>query len=691
MKLAHQLGLVACTLCAVPWAGWQFLVANEQALLTLQRQGLEAAGEYRAAQLAKAPHLLYPSLERLSEPLDTNSLLSTPLGQRPIVDGYFNDWLQPQWRTFGTPRRPVSIALQSDQHSLFIALQITDLTKQYDDRSKGLEPNGDRLLLRTWLDNRRQDYVIATEAPGAVRARPDGRLLRAAHPERIRGVWTDVAGGYQVELVLPLTTATERLGFLYLDVDEGGLSTRGNISVIDQHAPPWLIRPSTTLGEWLSATLTPQLDLQIYDRWGWPMIATDTEPRRTSTINPAVSWLYRQLLPSPSEADSPLTGDDGRVHSEALAQALKGEPNHRMIARDGHWFAQFATPINGEQGVLGVVIAAQAREHYVSLTDSAFELLLVRGGMAIGLALLAVMGFASITSWRILRLKQHLDLGQVGSNNAVTSKPSWFNDEIDTLAKHFGHLLGERYRTEDYLRTLPRTLAHEIRTPVAIIGNCLEQLRAENLTADDYRTLLSRTDIGLKRLSQMLDAMNEANRLESALPDADWTELDCVKLLDDLVKAYNQTFSPWRFELDCALPSAPISVAPDAIVQALDKLVNNAMSFARKNSIIRLCLTRRGLWWRFSVINVGPALPADTAAIFAAMVSIRSGEDNDASTKTSPAEGRDTDLGASTDTARHMGLGLYVVGLIAHQHGGEPWARNLPEINGVEVGFTVRA
>jgi len=39
----------------------------------------------------------------------------------------------------------------------------------------------------------------------------------------------------------------------------------------------------------------------------------------------------------------------------------------------------------------------------------------------------------------------------------------------------------------------------------------------------------------------------------------------------------------------------------------------------------------------------------------------------------------------------HLGLGLYMVALIAKHHGGEPWARNTPDYSGAEVGFTVRA
>jgi signal transduction histidine kinase len=37
----------------------------------------------------------------------------------------------------------------------------------------------------------------------------------------------------------------------------------------------------------------------------------------------------------------------------------------------------------------------------------------------------------------------------------------------------------------------------------------------------------------------------------------------------------------------------------------------------------------------------------------------------------------------------HLGLGLYIVALVAKHHHGEPWARSTE--TGAEVGFTVKA
>ena len=87
---------------------------------------------------------------------------------------------------------------------------------------------------------------------------------------------------------------------------------------------------------------------------------------------------------------------------------------------------------------------------------------------------------------------------------------------------------------------------------------------------------------------------------------------------------------------------------------------------------IRISLRRAGERrpaWRISVSNQGPALPPNMGdLLFDSMVSVRRGR-----------------AGRST----HLGMGLYMVRLVAEFHGGRAFAHDLP--GGVEVGFTVRA
>jgi len=104
--------------------------------------------------------------------------------------------------------------------------------------------------------------------------------------------------------------------------------------------------------------------------------------------------------------------------------------------------------------------------------------------------------------------------------------------------------------------------------------------------------------------------------------------------------------------------------------------VGNAVDFATAGSdiVVGIGAARSNgvRLWRIRVTNRGPALPAAMAdSLFESMVSVRG------------------DSAAAPDPRGHLGLGLYLVRLIAEFHGGSAQARNVD--GGVEVGFTVRA
>jgi two-component system sensor histidine kinase ChvG len=133
------------------------------------------------------------------------------------------------------------------------------------------------------------------------------------------------------------------------------------------------------------------------------------------------------------------------------------------------------------------------------------------------------------------------------------------------------------------------------------------------------------------------------------------------------VEGYRAAYAPRAF--DAALPSAPVVVegVPDAIAQLLDKLVENANDFAPAGTAIRVSLEARGGAHVLAVENAGPPLPeAEMAALFDSMVSLREPEAR-----------------ASGGESAHLGLGLYIVRLVAEYHGGRVRAANLASGRGV--------
>ena len=111
----------------------------------------------------------------------------------------------------------------------------------------------------------------------------------------------------------------------------------------------------------------------------------------------------------------------------------------------------------------------------------------------------------------------------------------------------------------------------------------------------------------------------------------------------------------------------PLRCAPDLLVQALDKLVENALSLTAPDDEVSVSLRRAAAGYELAVRNTGSRLPDDFQdRLFDSLVSVR----------------------GKRGTAPHLGLGLYIVRLVVAAHHGEVSARNLPEEAGVE--FVIR-
>ncbi|MFP5407358.1 MAG: ATP-binding protein, partial [Gammaproteobacteria bacterium] len=213
-------------------------------------------------------------------------------------------------------------------------------------------------------------------------------------------------------------------------------------------------------------------------------------------------------------------------------------------------------------------------------------------------------------------------------------------------------------------------LVHELRTPIMVVRSSLDNLAAE--TDETYRgAYLDRVHGGAQRLERIVASMGEASSLESMLADSELEPVDLVALVSGCADGYRSAFDR-DIEFECDVARARCAVVPEAIAQALDKLVSNAIDFATPGTPIRITLRREGgreAVWCIAVANEGSALPATMRdSLFDSMVSVRAGR----------AQG-----------ATHLGLGLYLVRLVAEFHGGVAFARDVD--HGVEVGFTIRS
>jgi signal transduction histidine kinase len=235
-------------------------------------------------------------------------------------------------------------------------------------------------------------------------------------------------------------------------------------------------------------------------------------------------------------------------------------------------------------------------------------------------------------------------------------------DELGELARNNEKLLRAVAEYKQYLQTLAGKLSHELKTPLAITRSSLENLSSQPLGAR-AQEFLQRAQEGVERQAAIVRAMSESSRLEAAIRAAEWEQADVAELVSRCARAYSATHPGRRIETRIGTQPLQMRCAPELLAQALDKLVDNAISLTADTDDVTIGLELAGEEVRLSVSNSGSHLPDELQGrLFDSLVSLR--------------EKRGPDP--------HLGLGLYIVRLVAEAHGGGVQAQNLPQGKGVE-------
>ena len=218
-----------------------------------------------------------------------------------------------------------------------------------------------------------------------------------------------------------------------------------------------------------------------------------------------------------------------------------------------------------------------------------------------------------------------------------------------------------------YLEKLPDTLAHEMNNPLNVVNSSLENLQYSNQDLRDNKYFL-RAQNGVQRLRSILTSLTEAASLKEALEQESdqFEKFDLRQLVTSCVDGYQQVYIDRTIRIDALPGTFYIKGVPDRVAQLLDKLIDNAIRFSTVGDIVvQISLAHELI--SLSVLNRGPALPQDIEhRLFDPMVS-----------------------SAKDARQAHLGLGLYVVRLIAEFHGGTVKAENRQDRSGVVVTVTL--
>ena len=385
----------------------------------------------------------------------------------------------------------------------------------------------------------------------------------------------------------------------------------------------------------------------------------------------ALHPLYALVLTQPTEDFSDENPEATLGAAREVTGALAGIlTTDRRLTPDGRaTIVAAAHPIWVGDEVRGAVIVEETGNAVLAQRNRAFERLFSIVLAALLIGSVALTWFASRLTARIRTLRDEVEAAidaQGRMKRALAGSKA--GDEIGDLSRSFSSVLARLAQFASYQENMASRLSHELRTPVAVVRSSLDNLKLEPAAADAH-VYIERAQEGLNRLAAILTRMTEATRLEQSLGDAERERIDVGRLVGACVAGYRVAY-PGR-AIDWIAPPDPLTIegAPDLVAQMLDKLVANAMEFGVPGASVVIRVTRAGADVQLSVGNDGPPLPEGMAGrLFDSMVSVRRETGGD---------------------VPHLGLGLYIVRLIAEFHGGRVRADNRSDASGVVVTVTL--
>jgi len=698
-RLGTKLAMMGLALLIIPWFSYLQLVEMERLLIQGQSQ----------AQLLTAQGIstLFNGREDLFNDLPVNvedfePLYALPLQSTIRLDGDADDWGDDAQKsylqfgsTLGNSDADFSLLLGERAEYLYAHMRIQDQSIVYRDSDYLRLDNADHIRLnfirtdgadgRVALVFQESNVITGFSMDEQWRYSDTGNA-----DNRIQGVLkpTPEGDGFFAEFRVPLDLLGSRtfFGMTFIDVDD----------VVDREvvASTQTLPPTEKQNFNLVVLRTPEVRkiVQGLGYAGARILVIDSQQRvraEAGSIRPdstdeteegwltVVSgwfddirpWLHQLVMgESLDQSRGAIAGTAGGIADnpadKAIAVSLSGEPIAlRNRVSETQELILAAHPIISSEEVIGTVIVEQNIDDILRFQRSALEQVLLLSLLSLFAIFVALIAFAGRLAWRIRNLRREASSaidarGRLKKSQLLSEIRA--GDEIGDLARSVSNMLEKLNQHNNFLESMPRTLRHEINNPLNTLSTSLQNLAQEYPGLDQSKYLAS-AQRGVNRIGSIVQNLADAANLEESLEAEELEIIDLDILLSSYVANCSLSHPGINFAYRGSRKPAYALVSDFRIEQLMDKVIDNAVDFHRRDTPIRVQLDCFRDTLQISVANRGPTLSQDVRkSVFDSMVSHR-GQEN----------------------RLHFGLGLYVVRIIAEHHGGAVNALNLQDDTGV--------
>ncbi len=417
--------------------------------------------------------------------------------------------------------------------------------------------------------------------------------------------------------------------------------------------------------------IDPEGNLVVDSRFlygGGDIIQSDLPPRDADSPsliaqlwNKAFDWFFAYDYPLQKEYSL----DNGRDFPEVAAALTGAVVSVVRLDEKRDIIVLVSVPVQRFRAVLGALVLSTSGGEIDNVLRAERRVVLLTFGFVALVTILLSVFLAGTIAEPIRRLSAAAERVRRGINKRVEIPDfTGRRDEIGHLSGALRDMTGALYNRIDAIEAFAADVSHELKNPLTSLRSAVETL-AMVKTDEQRARLVEIVKHDVRRLDRLISDISDASRLDAELARAEANPVDVARLLGAISTLANETRKEDQAEI--VLQVVPAGNAHDPLLafvvlghesrlgQVFRNLLDNARSFAAKNTDIHVRVRRLGPDVEVRVEDQGPGIsPDNLERIFERFYTDR-------------PEG---------SFGKNSGLGLSISKQIVEAHKGRIWAEN---------------
>lgn len=274
-------------------------------------------------------------------------------------------------------------------------------------------------------------------------------------------------------------------------------------------------------------------------------------------------------------------------------------------ASDDGRLGQAALPVFRGKNVERVIVLSTTLEDVQANVDLVRERILVAGGIALALALVAGSLLATRLSRRIKRLERAAHAvarGDLSGRFVVDT-----GDELGRLAIALDDMQRQLGELDTARRRFIATASHELRTPIFSLGGFLELLDEEDLDPETRAAFIQQVRDQVDRLKKLATSLLDLSKLEAGSLELRPEPTDLAVLAEAVASEFGPALDRHESKLELRIPAGAVEVELDAerTAQIMRILIDNALTHTPRGTDMIVTASRDETTLRLQVRDFG--------------------------------------------------------------------------------------